>query len=458
MTDREDIEGDLPEGWAESTLGSIVEFRYGKALKQEDRRPGVFTVFGSNGVVGTHDESLTDGPTIVVGRKGSIGAVHFSETPCWPIDTTYYINDSRGMDWIFLAHLLRSLNLPELDTSSAIPGLNRDIAYALTAHLPPLAEQKRIVAKVEDLLARVSAARERLARVPAILKRFRQSVLAAACSGRLTEDWRAEHPDVEPASALLERIRAERRKKWAESPGKRKGKYQEPEPADASDLPELPEGWGWSCGGQLFDWSSGRFLPGKDQKPGQYPVYGGNGVAGQHEEYLVADPTLVVGRVGALCGNVYLTSGKAWVTDNAIYASSVPHDVNLSYVYSVFSQANLNANAGGSGQPFVNQGTLNDTIVPLPPLAEQHEIVRRVEALFARADEIERRVAAGTLRAENITQAVLAKAFRGELVPTEADLARVEGRSFETAGELLERVRRERAGEPRPTRGRSVAR
>jgi len=82
--------------------------------------------------------------------------------------------------------------------------------------------------------------------------------------------------------------------------------------------------------------------------------------------------------------------------------------------------------------------------VALPPLAEQHEIVRRVDALFALADKIEARVTAATARVEKITQAILAKAFRGELVPTEAELARVEGRDYEPASVLLERIRAER--------------
>jgi type I restriction enzyme S subunit len=80
----------------------------------------------------------------------------------------------------------------------------------------------------------------------------------------------------------------------------------------------------------------------------------------------------------------------------------------------------------------------------LPPLAEQLEIVRRVEALFKLADAIEKRVASATARAEKLTQAILAKAFRGELVPTEAELARQEGREYEPASKLLERIRAER--------------
>jgi type I restriction enzyme, S subunit len=95
----------------------------------------------------------------------------------------------------------------------------------------------------------------------------------------------------------------------------------------------------------------------------------------------------------------------------------------------------------GSTRAGFNTNLLAGLDVPLPPLPEQHEIVRRVEALFKLADAIEKRVAAGAARAEKLTQAILAKAFRGELVPTEAELARREGRDYEPASALLERIK-----------------
>jgi type I restriction enzyme S subunit len=98
----------------------------------------------------------------------------------------------------------------------------------------------------------------------------------------------------------------------------------------------------------------------------------------------------------------------------------------------------------GMAQPHFNIGAMRVKPFPLPPLAEQHEIVRRVEALFALADKIESRVALATQRVEKTTQAILAKAFRGELVPTEAELARQQNRNYEPATALLERIRAER--------------
>ena len=103
----------------------------------------------------------------------------------------------------------------------------------------------------------------------------------------------------------------------------------------------------------------------------------------------------------------------------------------------------------GSTRAGFNTNLLANLDVPLPPLEEQKEIVRRVEELFQLADAIEKRLAAATQRAEKLTQAILAKAFRGELVPTEADLARKEGRAYEPAAELLQRIKSERETYPK---------
>ena len=102
--------------------------------------------------------------------------------------------------------------------------------------------------------------------------------------------------------------------------------------------------------------------------------------------------------------------------------------------------------SGGTASPHLNVGDIKQFPIPVPPTGEQHEIVRRVEALFRLTGTIEKRVAAAITRAEKLTQAILAKAFRGELVPTEAELARREGRSYEPASVLLDRIR---AGEQR---------
>lgn len=138
-------------------LGDLIELKYGKSLRKDTRNEGSVPVFGSNGQVDVHSESLVNHPTIIVGRKGSIGEVHLIKTPCWPIDTTYFV-ESLGkhefdLEWLY--RLLQSLRLQELNRSAAIPGLNRDDVYRIPVLLPSLNDQIRIVhllGKVEGLI------------------------------------------------------------------------------------------------------------------------------------------------------------------------------------------------------------------------------------------------------------------------------------------------------------------
>ncbi|QEU10989.1 restriction endonuclease subunit S [Dermabacter vaginalis] len=133
--------------WPEVSLGEICDFKYGKSLPAKHRDGGVFPVFGSNGVVGRHSLAQSDGPTIIIGRKGSFGEVNYSPDSCWPIDTTYYIDSSAtSVDLKWLARLLPTLGLTEMNRAAAIPGLNREDAYRSKVLLPPLDEQRRIAA------------------------------------------------------------------------------------------------------------------------------------------------------------------------------------------------------------------------------------------------------------------------------------------------------------------------
>ncbi|MFE1825680.1 restriction endonuclease subunit S [Streptomyces yangpuensis] len=142
----------IPDGRQSVTLGSFCEFKYGKSLPAAKRDGGEFYVFGSNGAVGSHSQAITCGPTVVVGRKGSFGEVHYSPEACWPIDTTYFIDESAtSVDLKWLSYLLPTLGLTDMNRAAAIPGLNREDAYAKSVLLPSLPEQKRIAAVLDQV-------------------------------------------------------------------------------------------------------------------------------------------------------------------------------------------------------------------------------------------------------------------------------------------------------------------
>jgi len=130
--------GLIPKGWKVETLGDVCEFAYGKTLKKESRRNGNIPVYGSNGQIGWHDEAIVNSPGVIVGRKGNPGIVKYSHTSFYPIDTTFYIiPKGKVMSMQYLFHYLSFLDLASLGADSAVPGLNRNMAYMSKILIPP---------------------------------------------------------------------------------------------------------------------------------------------------------------------------------------------------------------------------------------------------------------------------------------------------------------------------------
>ena len=155
--------------WQSVTLADVCEFKYGKSLPDAKRSGGAVPVFGSNGIVGRHNESITAGPSIIIGRKGSLGEVNFSDVPCWPIDTTYFVDETATKaDLKWLSYRLQGLGLTRLNKSAAVPGLNREDAYRQRLLLPPLPEQRRIAAILDQADALRTKRREALAQLDSL--------------------------------------------------------------------------------------------------------------------------------------------------------------------------------------------------------------------------------------------------------------------------------------------------
>ncbi|MCB1190193.1 MAG: N-6 DNA methylase [Leptospiraceae bacterium] len=143
----------LNEKYPMVKLGEVCSFEYGKSLKEENRIKGEYPVFGSNGIVGYHNEYLVEAPFLVIGRKGSAGEVHYSKLNGFPIDTTFFIKlqDENKVLIKFLYYLLMTDGrLKNLNTQAGVPGLNRNDAYNVKIPLPPLEVQKQLVAEIEQ--------------------------------------------------------------------------------------------------------------------------------------------------------------------------------------------------------------------------------------------------------------------------------------------------------------------
>ena len=138
-----------------STIGEFAPFLYGKSLPKRQRNTqGHTRVYGSNGILGHHDTALTSGPTIIIGRKGTVGAVHYSPDPCWPIDTTFFVEgDDDPLLHRFKYYALQAADLLNMNADSAVPGLNRNEAHAKSIYVPPVAEQHsiaRVLGSLDD--------------------------------------------------------------------------------------------------------------------------------------------------------------------------------------------------------------------------------------------------------------------------------------------------------------------
>ena len=141
-------------------IDRVLTLEYGASLPEKKRISGEFPVYGSNGVIGSHNEFLVKAPCIIVGRKGSAGEVNWSDKGCTPIDTTFYVKllDETATDLKFIYHMLKSLNLPSLRGGSGPGGINRNNVYGLQIPVPPLDIQQQLAAEVEKLEAEITKA------------------------------------------------------------------------------------------------------------------------------------------------------------------------------------------------------------------------------------------------------------------------------------------------------------
>lgn len=137
--------------WEEIKLGELFIANYGKSLPKKSRIDGEYNVYGSGGITGTHKDKLVNGPGIIIGRKGTVGALYYEEGDYYPIDTVYYVEQSVKYNLKFLYYKLKTMNLDKMNTHSAVPGLNREHLYSQTILVPEIDEQIKITKILSDL-------------------------------------------------------------------------------------------------------------------------------------------------------------------------------------------------------------------------------------------------------------------------------------------------------------------
>jgi type I restriction enzyme S subunit len=354
----------------------------------------------------------------------------------------------------FFYYLLHSLKIPSRGYSRHFQFL-RNFEFVKA----PEKDQDSIVAEIEKQFSRLDETVTALTRIQANLKRYKAAVLKAAVEGKLTEKWRKEHPDDEPADQHLKRILAERRAKWeAEELAKMKTKgikptddawkkkYKEPAGPDTANLPELPEGWVWVNFELLAEISPNALKAGPfgSALKKEYYVTSGYKVYGQ-EQVLCGNPFFgnyyidqdrfemlksCVVKPGDILISLVGTIGKVLILPEGIEAGIInPRLVKLSldkvFVVPEFVKAYLQSDSvhnsfsmrsHGGTMDILNLSMLKDLSIPLPSVKEQKLIVEQVNSLFSIAEELETTIETNLKRAERLRHRILQQAFAGDLV------------------------------------------
>ena len=419
---------------------------------------------------------------MVVTRVG-LGKVAITQKPlCFSQDSQGLVFSASLLHGLFLTYYLSQAvqRFRYEGRGTTISGVTKKQLRELPILLPPLPEQHRIVAEIDKQFTRLDASVVSLKRVQANLKRYRASVLKAACEGKLVpteaELARAEGRDYEAAGRLLERILAERRERW-ETQENRRGKYKEPVAPDTATLPELSEGWVWSALGQGFEvyvgatprrsrqdywngdiaWvSSGEVSFNRIQETRESITTEG---LNNSSTDLHPPGTVLLGMIGEgkTRGQVSILDIPACNSQNSAAIRVSEAGTCPEYVfYYLWGQYRETREIGsGNNQPALNKSRVQEIPLPFPPLSEQFRIVAEVERRLSVIQQAEATVEASLTRANGLRQSILKQAFSGKLVPQDPN--------DEPASELLKRIRAEReaaqaASKPRSRANRRTAR
>ena len=462
----------LPEGWAEAELFDIADLHDNKRVPlnaaQRAEMPGDFPYYGANGQVGSVGDFLFEGKHILVAEDGG----HFDQPErgvAYEVDGRFWVNNHAhilstcgDIPTGYITRLLNTLDWLQYVSGTTRLKLTQGGMKRIKFPLPPLAEQRRIVAKLDALTARLTRAGKELDRVPVLAERMRQAAVKDAFAGALTTKWRDDNPGHSAASlddtaeAYVSLAGVMRRKPTAE--------------IDWKPEIELPEGWRWASIDELIaaaqygsssktsdddsgvpvfrmgniqrgelDWTNLKFLPfDHSEFPGLFLDEGDVLFNRTNSFELVGKSAVFRGHERPVSYASYLIRLKC---------SAILPDLLARYINSPYGRAWIDKVASQQvGQANVNGTKLKALGIPLAPAEEQKEILRILDNAFARADRLEAEAAKARALLDRMEAAILARAFRGELVPQDP--------ADEPASALLDRIRAQRAAAPKPKRGR----
>jgi type I restriction enzyme S subunit len=451
---------ELPSGWARTTLGTVADWGAGGTPSRSETKfyggkiPWIKSGELNSRYIKTTEESITEeaikSSSAKIFPAGSVAIAMYGatigKTAILGIDASTNqacavgvpVDGLIGKEYLYRLLQNEKAAFIEKGKGGAQPNISQAVIKAHEIGLPPLAEQTRIAAKLEELLAQVDTLKARIDGIPALLKRFRQSVLAAAVSGQLTEEWRLK---IASADQL-----------------------------DHSAYPEVPlDSLADFQNGFAFksDWFSktgdiqvakiGNVRNGKVDLDNS-PAFVSYEVGSEYQRFMTLEGDILLSMTGTKYKRDYgnACSAPAGILVNQRVGKLRPQRDKVDGRFLLlclqtagFREQFFSGETGQVSQGNVGSEHIKKCLIPSPPIEEQAEIVYRTAQLFAFAEQVEAKVVLAKSRVDHLAQSILAKAFRGELVPQDPN--------DEPASVLLERIKAQRAAMPKAKRGRQAA-
>ena len=395
----------VPSNWRALMLGHALDFQYGKGKKASERLDdGPVPVFGSNGIVGYSDEYLTEKTSIIIGRKGSAGALHLCEGPSWTTDVAYYVLAPEFFAIRFLLLTLQSLELDKLG-KGVKPGLSRADAYALEIHVSPLAEQHRIVAKVDELMALCDQLEQARAGREAVRDRLTSASLARLTVPETDEESFQSHAHFALQSFPTLTTRPDQIKTLRQTilnlavrgklGGGSTGKYE-----SLGTFRSLQNGYAFksewfakggvrllrnaNVGHGALGWTDVVYLP--EEQANEYERF----KLREDDIVLTLDRPFIV--TGTKVARVKPTDLPALLLQRVGRFVETTPGLSDEYLFRWINSPHFNEQIDpgrSNGVPHISSKQVEAAEIFVPPLAEQHRIVAKVDALMALCDQLE---------------------------------------------------------------------
>lgn len=371
----------LPDGWKYQKLKTLIKMHYGKALKADDRIEGEVPVYGSNGVVGSHNECLWSEPTVVIGRKGSVGEANLSLTPSWTIDTAYYVEiiDHGVLDLMYFYYFADRFDVSSISQKGVKPGINRNDYLDLNFPLPPFSEQKRIVEKLDALLTRIDTA----------IKHLQESITLADAlyASELYSVFNSGH-EKWPLKKLNEVAEVAR--------GKSKHRPRNDKSLFGGEYPFIQTGDVRNAQKYITTYSA---------------TYNEKGL---HQSKLWPKDTICL-TIAANIGDVAILWMDACFPDSVVGISSSEIETDYLYYFLTTLQQQLDSKANASAQKNINLKILSEIKIPVPTIDEQKNIVRQINEIDRLAVKVKTEISEKITMMLQLKASILDSAFKGEL-------------------------------------------